>query len=396
MRTHTKPNRKSRLFKCDKCESIFKHAKSLRFHAGKHTDLERDGVDCPTCWKRFGSSAMLMEHLKIADCERRYVCSECQERFKSIKMLKLHMCSHNIGLESFVCRDCDVEFTTWDTITHHAVMTHEPWRAWYCTDCEEKFVDKYRFKKHKCKAIIESLDDRPPKKKQVKPPLRFCCEVCGRFYSSKILLTLHLESHSNQSKDYLCWKCNLGYSSQKNLWLHWKICHQNVLRYTCEICCREFHTRWDLSSHALVHSSVKPFQCSICGIRFKYKQTLHLHLKNHTGEKPEKRHSCSVCNRRFLQRSLLTRHIMFTHTGVKLFSCEFCGKGFAYKKSLDIHIMSRAHKGERPFKCEFCQKSFSREPYMKLHMQRQICILGLKPGKNWFTWNNNDGMSLVS
>ena len=176
-----------------------KHANSLRLHAGQHVDLDRDGIDCPTCWKRFGSSAMLTRHLE-GDCECRYVCSECHERFKSIKRLKLHMCSHNIGLESFVCSDCDIEFTTWETITHHIVMTHEPWRAWYCTDCKEKFVDKYRFQRHKCKAEIETCDDQPPKKKQVMSRLQFCCEVCGRFYSSKILFTLHLENHSNHSE----------------------------------------------------------------------------------------------------------------------------------------------------------------------------------------------------
>ncbi|XP_056135258.1 zinc finger protein 184-like [Lampris incognitus] len=84
----------------------------------------------------------------------------------------------------------------------------------------------------------------------------------------------------------------------------------------------------------------KPYNCSICNKKFSIKSILTRHMKTHTGEKP---YTCSVCNKGFIQRSYLQTH-MNSHLGQKPYTCNFCGKGFTQHHLLDpLHFSYRAN-----------------------------------------------------
>ncbi|KAB7502440.1 Zinc finger protein [Armadillidium nasatum] len=64
-----------------------------------------------------------------------------------------------------------------------------------------------------------------------------------------------------------------------------------------------------------------PYSCEECGKTFAFQQSYHKHVFYHTDEKP---HICPHCNRAFKEMSTLHNHVRI-HTGEKPFACSTCG-----------------------------------------------------------------------
>ncbi|XP_070690741.1 zinc finger protein ZFP2-like [Pempheris klunzingeri] len=114
----------------------------------------------------------------------------------------------------------------------------------------------------------------------------------------------------------------------------------------------------------------RPYTCSVCNKNFRIKSILTRHMKTHTGEKP---HSCNVCGKSFIQRSYLQTH-MNSHSGQKPYTCTFCGRGFTQVGNMNAHI--RIHTGEKPHSCADCGKSFREKADLIKHT---IIHTGEKP-----------------
>ncbi|KAI3377817.1 hypothetical protein L3Q82_008955 [Scortum barcoo] len=114
-----------------------------------------------------------------------------------------------------------------------------------------------------------------------------------------------------------------------------------------------FHSSTDRKkTHQAGGTADRPYTCSVCNKNFRIKSILTRHMKTHTGEKP---YSCSVCGKSFIQRSYLQTH-MNSHSGQKPHTCSFCGRGFTQVGNMNAHI--RIHTGEKPHSCTDCGKSF--------------------------------------
>ncbi|XP_077440911.1 uncharacterized protein LOC144062955 [Vanacampus margaritifer] len=110
------------------------------------------------------------------------------------------------------------------------------------------------------------------------------------------------------------------------------------------------------------HVDNKQFKCSECGKRFAHKGSLKIHMITHTGEK---HFACSFCSKTFYLKHHMNRH-MRIHTGEHPYSCSVCAKGFRDKYKLINHM--RTHVSEKPFACSLCMKRFSSRECLALHM----------------------------
>uniref|UniRef100_A0A8C6WIE7 C2H2-type domain-containing protein n=1 Tax=Neogobius melanostomus TaxID=47308 RepID=A0A8C6WIE7_9GOBI len=134
-------------------------------------------------------------------------------------------------------------------------------------------------------------------------------------------------------------------------------------KHQCSVCNKRFGDKSKLQRHIRVHTGDKPFRCSSCEKAFTQKVTLDKHMRTHTGEKP---FTCPTCETKFARDSTLKNH-MRTHTGEKPYSCSICEKTFIQKSSLNSH--RRTHTGEKPFTCPTCETKFAHDSTLKNHMR---------------------------
>ncbi|KAM4739014.1 uncharacterized protein FYW61_003640 [Anableps anableps] len=189
----------------------------------------------------------------------------------------------------------------------------------------------------------------------------FSCEVCGKCFTKRKCLTVHMRTHTGE-KPYSCKLCGTSFTNHGTRARHMRT-HTGEKPYPCELCGKSFRQSNQLSHHLRTHTGEKPFSCLTCGKDFTQQSNLTVHMRTHTGEKP---FSCLRCGKDFTRQSTLIEH-MRTHTGEKPYSCQICGNTFRYGRHLTIHI--RTHTGEKPFSCLTCGKDFSRQSNLNVHLR---------------------------
>uniref|UniRef100_A0A1B0GA90 C2H2-type domain-containing protein n=1 Tax=Glossina morsitans morsitans TaxID=37546 RepID=A0A1B0GA90_GLOMM len=147
------------------------------------------------------------------------------------------------------------------------------------------------------------------------------------------------------------------YSQSRRKWME-----DDHKRYVCYKCKRIFNSCNALKYHDQTHTGLRPYQCDICGKSFFAVGALKAHTRTHTGDKP---YHCQHCDKKFRQWGDLKYHTVSIHSDEKNHQCEFCGKSFARKYSLDLH--RRIHTSERNYKCETCGKGFRASHYLLEH-----------------------------
>ena len=170
---------------------------------------------------------------------------------------------------------------------------------------------------------------------------KFRCKICGKGFSQKVHLNVHIVTVHEKVKKSKCDICYKGFGSKNYLKIHIATVHEKVKNFKCDICGREFFGKSHLSRHKMaLHEKVKNFKCNICGREFfgkihlsRHKMALHEKVKNF---------KCNICDREFFRQSHLNRHKIAVHEKVKKFKCDICCKKFGHKRSL------KAHMGDSP------------------------------------------------
>ena len=83
---------------------------------------------------------------------------------------------------------------------------------------------------------------------------------------------------------------------------------------------------------------------------------------------------CGICGKTFSEKGSLTVHIKNIHlkdlSTIKMedLQCEFCEKRFVFKKSLQKHIISE-HEYPKNSRCDLCNKTFSGITALESHIK---------------------------
>ena len=86
--------------------------------------------------------------------------------------------------------------------------------------------------------------------------------------------------------------------------------------------------------HELAHKGIKPFKCTICGKTFAEKGTLKVHLLSHNKKND---YQCGLCDYKCKSDSHLREHYKYKHNEFKYYKCEVCKMKFMLKSEWKFH-----------------------------------------------------------
>ncbi|XP_058448437.1 zinc finger protein 569-like [Malaya genurostris] len=240
-----------------------------------------------------------------------------------------------------------------------------------CAVCQQSFS--------RIKMIMEHAID------QHKPEELLACTHCSRGFPNKALLLRHLKHQcENHDKKIHCPFCNERFMWQTSMNKHAQQKHKPTKpllqrpddeteekNHICQICNKSFIRRQHLDRHMSIHiPDEKKFKCTECNKAFNRKDNLRTHMKIHYRDPadaiPKQDFLCTLCGRAFSKSSNLTVH-MRRHTGERPYKCDICDKGFP--RSLDLQYHRRTHTGEKPCICKVCGVGFTRSHKLIVHMR---------------------------
>jgi len=230
-----------------------------------------------------------------------------------------------------------------------------------------------------------TLDSRESKK-------QFSCEVCCNQYANSKSLSHHRALHRGNTT---CVECGKVYSTKNALRLHVRNIHLKEFRLACEECGYKTNMSDALTKHRRVHTGEKPFSCESCEYRcgdpnsiINHKRTHHDPIKRVL----EQKHFCDQCGKSFGRLNSYKKH-QDMHAGVKRAktttgkSCDICGKilhgnAGSFAQHMSSHANNTNIDSNKPdtlptgtqnkcHKCSICEEVFATLKILSKHKNEQ-------------------------
>ncbi|OWF34703.1 zinc finger protein 208-like [Mizuhopecten yessoensis] len=356
--------------KCDKCGRCFSKRAQLSLHMKIH--LRTVFPKCEFCDKSFKTKGVLQRHMRsfhtIESCD---ICGLQIHR----QLMGNHKLAHEYESNSryFICSICEDSFKTADSFRTHLEIHKDVDRPYACEICGKTFIAIKSIKDH-ARSHIERSDilqdskdsDKNGRGKQnlqmledledsIVEKVLFPCDLCGKIFSRKCLLDVHLRIHQIVEKN--CDKCEKTFKTEIALKNHIDLAHNEK---PCEVC-GKILTKGELKRHMAEHILKKQYQCDMCFKQFPRLSGLKRHMTVHVNDK---KYICDICGKRFEQTTGLKMHMRFHQQSIK---CEKCGRCFSKRAQLSLHM--KIHLRTVFPKCEYCDKTFKTKGVLQRHMR---------------------------
>ena len=165
--------------------------------------------------------------------------------------------------------------------------------------------------------------------------------------------------------------------------------------FTCHVCNKFFLSKHSLAKHLRTHKSIEGHECDKCNKKFTASRDLKKHIDIvHLNKKEMYKKECPICHTRVQQ---LKTHIRFIHRN-EAKSCEYnnvcpkCDKTFSNDYKVKRHIQT-VHEGVKNWQCTICPKRFSEKKDLGRHVRG--VHMGLKVD-TWRSRKTSDGSRKVS
>ena len=119
----------------------------------------------------------------------------------------------------------------------------------------------------------------------------------------------------------------------------------------CDTCGRKFVNKSVLIKHVEACSQTpRPYPCEYCSKTFTQKNSLreHIRLKCLESKKEGNPNRCYYCYKHFLQKPDLAKHVETCSLTQKSYACNYCWKTFAEKTNLVKHVNEECKKKTKP------------------------------------------------
>lgn len=106
------------------------------------------------------------------------------------------------------------------------------------------------------------------------------------------------------------------------------------------------------------------YKCDECGSKFLKKSGLDSHIRL---EHSNRKYKCNECDKTFILLGCLKNH-QLSHG----FNCKICLRSFSTENELDEHKLE--HNNQQAFVCKECGKEFAKKVKLKLHLRVRISM----------------------